>query len=450
MPANGTFEIELAQAPRFDLIQYVKWGKCALRGVYLYHRLDEYWRLYKEQPDDSWWGWNILQTDKSWIPPEQKGARLWRVKEVCWKGVLNATEATTRQAYIKASKLTTTDSTKALMKESAKQPEEEAKKYVVKENTNFCPSGSRIEQGPGIDGKETAASLIEKASVSRELKGTKKRVLVMAVVPRDRRHVLALWTQLECLTIGVDSVILAAPQWSEEITNKIIEFAKDKIPQFGSGEVSIQAEYFVNDRYDVGLWCDGLESLNSDEFDEFGLINDSVFVMHSSSEVFDALSLKNVSLTSSGYSYTPKFFEGADDPVHFWVESIYRGFTKEGIKIFRDYSCVPNDHPFFCPEEDDNKACIVNNFEHDLAIQYPCDKVYGIYPSDAPSSFLEKNRHRMWARNTPYWRAMKSELNFPLAKVNQINQVGKGLQKVKECTKYSDNILEMFDFKSHH
>jgi len=92
----------------------------------------------------------------------------------------------------------------------------------------------------------------------------------------------------------------------------------------------------------------------------------------------------------------------------------------------------------------------VNNFEHDLAIQYPCDKVYGIYPSDAPSSFLEKNRHRMWARNTPYWRAMKSELNFPLAKVNQLNQVGRGLKKLEECTKYSYNILEMFDFKYHH
>ena len=45
-----------------------------------------------------------------------------------------------------------------------------------------------------------------------------------------------------------------------------------------------------------------------------------------------------------------KHFKGDDDPAHFWVESIYRGFTKIGIDIFRDHSCVPEDHPFFCPE----------------------------------------------------------------------------------------------------
>ena len=40
-------------------------------------------------------------------------------------------------------------------------------------------------------------------------------------------------------------------------------------------------------------------------------------------------------------------FKGDDDPAHFWVESIYRGFTKIGIDIFRDHSCIPEDHPFF-------------------------------------------------------------------------------------------------------
>lgn len=437
VPQNGNIEIELAKAPRFDLIKYVIWGKCALRGTYLDLRLDEYWRLYNEKPDESWWGWNFLQTDKSWIPKDQKGAKLWRNKELCWRGsaVKNITETTRKQIE------------KQAKKQSTNQERAGGRNLVLKKSTKFCPSGSRIEQGPGIDEKKNVAALssTESERISKQIKGTKKRVLVMAAVPRDKRHVLALWSQLECFTIGVDHVILAAPSWSKEITTQIIELAKDRIPRFTSGEASIQPEYFLNDRYDVGLWCDTIESLNIDEFDEFGLINDSVFAMHSFSEVFDALSLKNVSLTSTGYSYTPKHFEGDDDPGNFWVESIYRGFTKIGIDIFREHSCVPKDHPFFCPEKDDNKACIVNNFEHDLAIQYPCDKVYGIYPSDAPSSFLEKSRHRMWARNTPYWRALKSDLNFPLAKVKQINQVQKAGSKLKECTKYYDDVLESID-----
>ena len=223
IPANGTLEkIELAPAPRFDLIQYVKWGKCALRGTYLYPRLDEYWRLYKELPDDEWWGWNFLQTDKSWIPPEERGARFWRNKDLCWQGgVLNATEMTEMQASVKAKSAKNNESTKDLR--STKQSREGNVKYIVKNNTRVCPSGSRIEQGPGVDGNKTAATVssIAKARLSRALKGTKKRVLIMAVVPRDRRHIAALWTQLECFTIGVDSVILAAPQGREETTNKI-------------------------------------------------------------------------------------------------------------------------------------------------------------------------------------------------------------------------------------
>ena len=431
------------------MIEYVIWGKCALRGTYLDLRLDEYWELYNEKPDESWWGWNHLQTDKSWIPKDQIGAKLWRNKDICWRG--NVTAEITRQQIEKQTK-----------KGAKKQPKKYAiklekageKHYVAKKSTKFCPSGSRIEQGPGVDEKKNVAvpSSIENEMISKEIKGAKKRVLVMAAVPRDKRHVLALWSQLECFTIGVDHVILSAPLWSKEITTQIIELAKDKIPRFSSGEVTIQPEYFLNDRYDVGLWCDAIESLNIDEFDEFGLINDSVFAMNSFSEVFDALSLKNVSLTSTGYSYTPKSFEGDDDPVNFWVESIYRGFTKTGIDIFREHSCVPKDHPFFCPEKDDNKACIVNNFEHDFAIQYPCDKVYGIYPSDAPSSFLERSRHRMWARNTPYWRALKADLNFPIAKVKQIGQI-RTASKLKKCTKYFDDVVKNIDLslaKSRH
>ena len=79
VPKDGAFEIELAQAPRFDLLKYVKWRKCANRGVRIEHRLDEYWGLYQEKPDESWWGWNYLKTTNKWLPKPHKGANLWSV-----------------------------------------------------------------------------------------------------------------------------------------------------------------------------------------------------------------------------------------------------------------------------------------------------------------------------------------------------------------------------------
>ena len=420
IPTNGTFEIELAQAPRFDLLKYVKWDKCIGRGVNIYHRLEEYWELYNEKPDESWWGWNFLPSSKRWIPEDGNFFRLkevWRKRKLCWRGdVSNGIKSTKEQ--------------------TAKQKSIERREYVLTNTSNYCPNGSRIEQGSG----NTSLS-----SPKIETKEDKKRVLVMAAVPRDKRHVLALWSQLECFTIAIDHVILATPLWSKEIISQIVDLARERIPRFSNGEVKIQPEYFLNDRYDVGLWCDAIGSLNMDEFDEFGLVNDSVFAMRNFTEIFDALSLKNVSLTSSGYSYTPKYLKGRSNTSHFWLESIYRTFTKTGIAIFQNYSCVPEDHPFFCPEENDNKACIVNNFEHDLAIQYPCDKVYGVFPSDTPRSILRKNRQRLWNKNLLYWKMLKQELDFPLAKVNQPKQVRKLGPRLKECTKYYDHSVELID-----
>mmetsp|Transcript_17110 Transcript_17110/g.37427 ORF Transcript_17110/g.37427 Transcript_17110/m.37427 type:complete len:780 (-) Transcript_17110:95-2434(-) len=421
VPENGEFEIELAKAPRFELLKYVKWRKCPNRGVRIEHRLDEYWGLYQQKPDEYWWGWNYLKSTNKWLPKSHKGANKWRKRDVCWRGVAkNVTEIDTKLSRTKK------------------------REYILKENYNSCPSGSRIEQGPALHEKRNAT--LSSSMDTKEIKGTKLRVLVMTAVPRTKRHVLAIWSQLECFTIGIDHVVVAAPLYTKEITTKIIELAKVSIPRLSNGGVSIQQEYFLNDRYDVGLWCDALGSLNTDEFDEFALINDSVFAMRQFSDVFDVLSVKNVSLSSLSYSYSPKNFEGDNGPEHFWVESVYRGFTRAGIDIFRSHSCVPADHPYFCPERDYNKDCIVDNFEHDLAIEYPCDKVYGIYPSDSPEKFLELNRHKTWARNLRYWRSLVADAQFPVAKVKE-DVLRQNKDKMAECMNYyNESFAEAIDF----
>ena len=427
IPSDGKFDLELTKAPRFDILTYIKWGKCAGRGVRLEHRLDEYWELYQEKPDENWWGWTFLHTinDNTWISPKSKrAAKRWRNIELCWRGAVpnkNETKATTKKSRAKR------------------------KEFVLeKKIPNVCPSDSRIKQGQGINqtiDNDSSSSKI--TTSSKQIKDTKKRVLIISAVPHNLRHIVALWSQLECFTVGIDHIFLAVPAWSREIISKIIELAKKSIPRFANEEVSVQIEYFFNDRYDVGLWCDAIGSLNINKFDEFGLINDSVFALREFTDVFDALSVKNVSLTSLSYSYTPKYFKGNPGPEYFWVESVYRGFTRGGINIFQKHSCVPADHPFFCPEKDDNKACIINNFEHDLAIEFPCDKVFGIFPSDTPDVFLEKNTHETWARNGGYWRALVKEANFPVAKVKERGQIPKLFSSphLNECTMYYNQSL---------
>lgn len=129
-------------------------------------------------------------------------------------------------------------------------------------------------------------------------------------------------------------------------------------------------------------------------------------------------------MTSLSYSYTHKWNAGYG-PEAYWVESVYRAFDKEGIIIFNDYSCVPEDDPKFCPEEDNNKACIINNFEHDLVKEYPCDKVAGIYPGDSAGKMRRRDANRRtWIKNTRYWRLLVDHMGFPIAKANEPEQVG--------------------------
>ncbi|KAL3921366.1 MAG: hypothetical protein SGILL_002785 [Bacillariaceae sp.] len=217
-----------------------------------------------------------------------------------------------------------------------------------------------------------------------------RRLLIIAAVPKDARHAATLWTELECFTTNVDKVIVSAPGRSHEIVEEMLQLARQTIPHFVDGEVELQARYYKNDRYDVGLWCDALQAMPRDDVEEFGLLNDSVFAMRPDSTVFESLQANNQSLTSLGYSYSAKFFREYG-PEHYWVESIFRGMDVAGLQTFMNHSCVPASHPYFCskdPSDARRKACIVNNFEHDLASQYPRHKVGGVFLADAPSELI--------------------------------------------------------------
>jgi hypothetical protein len=55
------------------------------------------------------------------------------------------------------------------------------------------------------------------------------KVMIIATVPRDEKHAVALWTELECLTGGMDLIILSAPDWSSNLTEHIAREATKKL-----------------------------------------------------------------------------------------------------------------------------------------------------------------------------------------------------------------------------
>jgi len=269
--------------------------------------------------------------------------------------------------------------------------------------------------------------------------------------------------------------------------------------------VTIDFTINKNFRYDVGLWCDGLERVglvpqwvkeeqqeqqkldqqrqqgflkyflgvgggsdnnnnnNNDEdgddkeeenkFDEYGLINDSVFALRPYTDVLDTLSTKNVRMTSLSYSFfgpQMKFY----GPEHYWLESVWRGFDQTGIDTFVEYSCRYAGDPLFCPLKRgwQKKKCIINNFERAMAYQFddPRNQTRGLFLADVNDRrMLQDGLHKTWVMNSVYWRHLVDHQGFPVAKLNQKTQIQNFTtdDRLKTCTKFLDwSFLQSLDF----
>lgn len=313
---------------------------------------------------------------------------------------------------------------------------------VVENGIPFnCATANRVV------GKKPASSSALDGIISNgeTISRTKKRLLVVSAAPTDERHILALWSELECFTENVDKVIISAPTWGEAAIREVIRQAKLSIPRFVSGETSLESEFYINDRYDVGLWCDVLENQqNLDDYDEFALLNDSIFALRQFSGVLDVLDEKNVSMSSLSYSFSAPHFKSYG-PQHFWLESVFRGFDRPGIDVFMKHSCVPATHPFFCPKKKKAwKACIITNFEQGMSQQFSREQVAGLFPTDVPFEMITKDRwnFRSWIQHVPFWRILVEKMGFPAAKVivrdGSTGELitGAGDPMLRNCTRY--------------
>lgn len=296
--------------------------------------------------------------------------------------------------------------------------------------------------------------------------------LVISTAPRTIKHVVALWSELECFTADVDYVILSGPLWSEPILQHITSLARANIPKFAAAAVGkkddsisipivpLHVHVSVNDRYDVGLWCDALAYMEDtgdlSHMHQIELLNDSVFALREYTSILSALQERNVSMTSLSYSMNRPEWTGPD---MYWLESIWRGFDRPGLQTFVDYSCRPTaNDPMFCPHRKkwwwmlggQQKGCIVENFERNMVQQFPRDKVWGMFSSDVPRELLtRKHRFPNWVRHPPYWQQLVEEEGFPVAKVNWPDMIASiDDERLNTCTQHLDRstLVEAIDF----
>jgi hypothetical protein len=337
-------------------------------------------------------------------------------------------------------------------------------------------------------------------------------VMVLASVPLDKRHVTALWSELDCFTRhkNLKKVLISAPIWSKSIILRIVDEVKLKIPQFmvnntnnNTTFIEIEANFFRNDHYDVGLWCDGLQSLginsiknnnnnnnNNNNYDDVILLNDSLFALRPFTSILDALrdnndsnnnnnnnsakQQNNIHMTSLSYSLT--------DPDGIWLESVFRGFDSYGIQKYMNHSCQRsqsqsqdnnnnNNDPatFSCfniPDQLEKKRCIVKNYEIHIARLFANntntntnnktntnvinnEHVKGLYLSDVPKDMWKLNMTYMtWTRHVEYWKdILVNKYNFPAAKVSKRNMIRTIKDPlIQQCT--SKLNINIFDIES--
>jgi hypothetical protein len=264
-------------------------------------------------------------------------------------------------------------------------------------------------------------------------------LMIIASVPYDERHVAAVWSQLECFTEGIDKLVLSVPHETKQISEQLVQAAKERLG------LDVDVHYFTNNRYDTGLWCDALleegynnknNNTNGVPFENTILLNDSVFALRQFNGILQALQAdKERQLQFVSLSHSHKY--------HYWLESVFRGFSRQGIATFVNYSCqLEANHSSF-----QKKTAIVLYHEMGLVTQYPPNTTVGLYESDPPTSWPMQTT---WVINKRLWKWLKDEHNFPVAKMNQAYAIPSLSDPIAStCTSKMDpSFLKSLNFSS--
>lgn len=300
-----------------------------------------------------------------------------------------------------------------------------------------------------------------------------EKILIIATVPYDVEHAMAVWTQLECLTDGIDKVIISAPDtpWCRDIVNAMIEEYKKLSGRGSSNDTTsfqIEASFHTNNRYDAGLWCDALSYHLGFDGESYSTIratspnttfarndnattkpraifltNDSGILIRRYKEITEQILQNTRKEQQNQTTTTTKVLKAISlngvlqDPhnrKHYYIESVYRGFTPEGIQAFYKHSCVNMGSHCRGTQGRQAKSCIVNRYEISLADAYDAEEIDAMFPSKLPnlwdvgnraSTFLSRksekpmNPNELWIKGQRFYMYLFEEHGFPMRKVNK-------------------------------
>ena len=292
----------------------------------------------------------------------------------------------------------------------------------------------------------------------------KQNVMIIATYPKSEVRLLAIWSQLECFTSGYDKIIISAPNedWSRNALQNFTFQVMIHLPEIHK---ILEVQYYKNDRYDAGLWCDSLHSLQTNNnmlswsFDNYFLINDSLLALRKFNDFLTVLENRNTSLVSlNWWEQNSTIWTGWQQNKTYWVESGARAFSQNGINVYYNNVCANLQETFkYCAEyitsfrksakNGRKKYCIVNATE--IVVSYyfnrgvkhdDDDTVIGLYPGEVPDEYIsEMNAHKMWANNYIYWRdTLVGKSKFPVMKITgallETSNQTLAAASLRECT----------------
>ncbi|KAL7537193.1 hypothetical protein ACHAXR_010472 [Thalassiosira sp. AJA248-18] len=255
---------------------------------------------------------------------------------------------------------------------------------------------------------------------------------------------MALWTHLECLTSGIDRVLISAPDtaWSRDIIESVVKRFQRLLQESSNTTINIDTAFYTNNRYDVGLWCDGLSlhlGFDGHRFLDGDTANATqparaIFLINDSSAALGRYESLTKRIVTEGtgnnlklVSLNGNLIEPGRERKWFWIESVYRGLTPSAVSRFYEHSCTPRARRLCVGKiGNDKKKCIVNWFEKDLLRSFSPSEVDAMYPSYLPKEWDPSGweetggpigPYDQWIRGSRFFFYLYEEYSFPLRKL---------------------------------
>ncbi|KAL9186899.1 hypothetical protein ACHAXT_010619 [Thalassiosira profunda] len=325
---------------------------------------------------------------------------------------------------------------------------------------------SKIQQFNNSEGFDTKpAPSLNASHVGKDV----EKILIIATAPIDYGHTLALWTHLECVTNGIDRVIIAAPDsyWSKGIVELVVNKFLLAVEDSNATRTypPIETVFYLNNRYDIGLWCDGITHHLGYQFNGTDVPDDAklpaIFLINDSAQSlrpYDSLTRKitrwalheqregaspddlGVKITSlNGLLYQRnrgvRHHGRPGGSGFYWIESVYRGFTPHALPKFWRHSCrkmyLKNRVP--CKTAGDRKRCIVDAYEKGLADWFSHEEIDAMFPSYRPLEWdiivtkeyekahgdVQGYPYDQWLTGRGWHQYLGRMWNFPMKKVGK-------------------------------